>query len=417
MSENLTLSPELQVKKKFNWFKFIFNAIWISFLILVFVLASRSVLVYWKVYQHIPVNEVEFYAIFDKGSYLVNENWQELGAQTIMTWLGIERGLWDQLLANGQDYWAVYWENSTDIKAKVLFYSPTPPTEQLLADLKAVGLSYIYKDNLLLLNDENLKNHEGAIPDLLMFNNVCVGRWQKQAFSCDFDKNIVKVSLTDPNLRPVEKVSVFNLDEMKNDLVYANNQLKISEISQFLPENLLFLLSPIVEKEISLLILDQNHPIFKNNWAVFLPEINQNEIFDQLQYQVAYKNRELRVNNLADGSRYEDELLNFKTFAWLDESFNGYDLKKLAMNQTGENFLYAYPFQKNLILSTDKNLFQDKNLFLGKSKNQPSNFSTKNIFVKSEVLLEFLPLKFLSERCPIFKIEEKVSNQIFSLCE
>ncbi len=413
----MTLSPKLQVKKKFNWFKLIFRAIWISFLVFIFILGARSVLIYWKVYGYVPVDRVDFYAIFDKRFYMLNVNWQELGAQMVESQLGLERGLWNQLLENSQGYWSIYWENSADIKAKILFYYPTPLSNQLLSDLESSGLSYIYKDGLLLLNDESLQKREGSTPDLLMFANICVGRWQKEVFFCEFDKNAIKVSLSDQNLRPVEKASVFNVNELKTELIYANNQLKISEISQFLPENLLSLLSPILEKEISLLILAQHNPIFNNNWAIFLPEINQNELFDQLQYQIAYENRDIRVNTLADGSRYEDELLDFKTFAWIDENFNSYDLKKLAMDQTGENFLYAYPFQKNLILSTDKNLFQDKNLFLEKSKNQLSNFSVKNIFVQSEVLLELLPLKFSSEYCPILKIEEKISNQIFTLCE
>lgn len=417
ISENLNLSSDLQPKKRFNWFKLMFNSIWISFFVVLFILAGRSLFAYWQIYRVIPVENVEFFAVFDKKSYQSNENWQIIANQAIPHYLGIEQTLWQELLVFDQYYWAVYWENSADIKAKVVLFSYTPLPQDLLDFLDLIKIPYVYDGKILLLNSNDLQLREKAIPDLLMLNNLCVGRWQEQSFSCDFHKTSVQVSLLDSTVRPVEKADVFNLEAIKNGLIYANNQLEMSEISQFLPESVASWLPILPEKDLSLLVFKSENPVFTNNWAMFLPEVDVNSILDQLQYQVAYENREIRSNPLADGSSYEDELLNYQTFSWLDENFNNYDLKKLSLDQTGENFLYVYIFGKNLILSSDKNLFKDENLFLEKSENLIHKFSTGKIFMSRDLLSEFFPWQFSAEWCPILKIEEDLSKQKFILCD
>jgi hypothetical protein len=417
ISENLNLSPDLQVKKKFNWFKFLFNAIWISFLVVMFLLASRNLFAYWQVYRSIPVNEVEFFAIFDKRSYQANENWQNLVNQLVPQALAIEPALWTELLTFDQYYWAIYWENSADIKAKVIIYSYAPLPQDLLDFLNLVKIPYVYNDKVLLLNSDNLQIRDRAVPDLLMFNNICVGRWQNQSFNCDSGRTAVKVTLADSDLRPVEKANVFNIDNLENRLLYANNQLELSEISQFLPETAKALLAGLDKQELSLLVFNSEHSLFSQNWAMFLPQIESGVVLAQLQYQLAYQNRQIRVNPLADGSSYEDELLDYQIFSWTDENFNTYDLKKLPLDQDAKNFLYAYPFEKNLILSTDKNLFQAENLFLEKTGDLVQTFSPRKILTTRSLFSEFLPWQVSSEWCPILKIEEKISNRIFTLCD
>ncbi len=417
MSETLTLSPELQPKKKFNWFKLIFNAIWISFLVWVFVLAGRSMFAYWSIYRSIPVAQVEFFAIFNKKGYQNNSNWQEFGGRATHELLGLERGLWEDILATDQAYWAIYWENSADIKAKLLIFSYSPLPAEFLAKLESAQIPYSYDQQVLLINGDDLQIREQALPDLLIFNNICVGRWQKQSFSCEFDEKTIRVSLNDNTLRPLEKANVFNIDALQNKLLYVNNQLKLSEISQFLPENLRLLLSPLSDKELSLAIFDQESQFFVNNWAIFLENVDNNELLSDIQYQVAYQNREIRDNELLDGSHYHDEILNFETFSWQEENFNSYILKKIPLDQKSENFLYAYPFQKNLILSSDKNLYQTENLFLSPTDLQVKNFSTPKVLVQKNLLSEIFPWKFLPDTCQNLKIEEKISNYIFSACD
>lgn len=417
MNEALTLSQDLQPKKKFNWFKLIFNAIWISFLVWVFVLAGRSMFAYWSIYRSIPVEQSEFFAIFDKTAYQNSQNWQAFGGRTAQELLGIEHGLWEDILDADEFYWAIYWENSADIKAKLLIFSYTPLPFEFLARLDESQLPYSYDKRVLLINSDNLQFRENVYPDLIIFNNICVGAWQSRPFYCDYKQGLVSVTLSENDLRPLEKASVFNTDILKNQLIYSNNQLKMSEISQFLPENLKLLLSPLDDKELSLVIFDQESPIFANNWAIYLENLDNNQLLSEIQYQVAYQNRELRDNELLDGSHYQDEVLNLETFSWQEENFNSYVLRKIPLDPKSENFLYAYPFQKNLILSSDKNLFQTENLFLSPTDLQVKNFSMPSLVVQKKLLSEIFPWKFLPDTCPNLKIEEKISNYIFSACD
>ncbi|GEM_PF-7110613 len=416
--ENLQFSPDLKPKKAFDWWKFIFNAIWISALSFVFVLASLSFFAYWSVYKSIPTDTAEFFVIFDKNSYGKNENWQKLGDAFANHYLQLENDQWRSLLAEGQYYWGLYLNQLTDNQAKLVLFSYTTLPDDLLAFLKNRNIPYVYENRILIVNSANLEQKKQVLPNLFMANNLCFGKLKDDQFSCDKSFDSISFTVNDQKYRNLGQFStIFNLERLSENLLYADNQANFSDFPAGTRDNYLKIFPFLENRGFSLLLWNSENSIFGNDFALFLTNIDYSSAMEDLQYYFAYQNRQPRETILADGSRYQDEILDWQKFAWQDYNLFGLLAKRLLLESDSEKFLYAYPFSENLILTTRSDLLSPENLFLSEDFSRVTNFSNRKILTGKNSWKKFFPFSFDLENCENLKIEYQNSDYKFSLCD
>jgi hypothetical protein len=413
--ENLQFSPDLKPKKAFDWWRFAFNAVWISVLSFLVVLASLSFFAYWNVYKSIPVDTAEFFVIFDKNAYQKNDDWQNLGDSFISHYFSLEKDIWRSLLEEGQYFFGVYLDKLEDTQAKLVLFSYTTLPDDLLLFLQSKEVPYAYKNRILIINSADLEQKNKVLPSLFMANNLCFGRFKADHFSCDKIFDSIKVTVIDKDYQNQgQAADPFNMDSLSENLIYADSQAVFSaEIS----ENWLKVFPFLDKQSFSCLFWEGGNSIFANEFALFLENIDHNSILADIQYYFAYQNRQTRETFLSDGSRYQDEVLDLQKYSWQNYDSFGIPAKRLLVSAESEEFLYAYPFSGNLILTSRSDLLSPQNLFLSEDFSRVKNFSYRKILMRKMFWQKFFPFEFVLENCENLKIEYQNSNYNFSLCD
>ncbi len=389
-------------KKKVNYFKYSFNVIvFIILAILVFFAAYRF-WVYRSISKYTPVENVSNYIIFDSQALTHSKYWQNI----LFDYLYIEDNRFDKeilntLLENNKYYFSVYNDNKT----KLLFYIPNLDSN-FQEKLKSKNLSFIYDNNFLLLNANKFDNRKNTdifhLIDFNIMNRIAIGEYNKEYFVLSENNKTLNIDLTKHISKGKNYKTYLSYNKFKDkDLYILSNFLLWQDIKEFIDLDKYLTLSD--DQHFEFIIYNEEHKLLTKNFtAIFKNLDNSQEILKQLQYLIAYNNRQTRDIELKDGSITKEVYLDFEEFKWQD---NG-SYKQIRLDDNDELFLYSKIVDNNLLLTTvlsDVNIFENfvpsnfyKYYYIDKSLLNKFNNDLYNLFPCGKILFKndsFLQIK------------------------